>query len=82
MGTILHFDENMVTIDQVELSMRPHDEFLNIKALDAQFWELLEPTAMREATNRAVEILDAKYKKANLALIIAQNCTHLSSSDQ
>ncbi len=37
---------------------------------------------MREATNCAVEILDAKYEKADLALIIAQNCTHLSASEQ
>ena len=62
--------------------MRPHDEFLNIKAINAQFRELLEPTAMREATNRAVEILDAKYEKADLASIIEQNCTHLSVREQ
>ncbi len=63
MGAILNFAENTVTIDHVKLPMRPHDKFLNIKALNTQFRELLEPTAMREATNRAVEILDAKYKK-------------------
>ena len=62
--------------------MRPHDEFMNIKALNARFWELLEPTAMQEATNCAVEILDVKYEKAGLALIIAQHCTHLSASEQ
>ncbi len=81
-GTVLNFAENTITIDKVELPMRPHDEFLNIKAINAQFRELLEPTAMREATNRAVEILDAKYEKADLALIIAQNCTHLSGHEQ
>ncbi len=69
-------------IDKFRLPMRPHDEFLNIKAINTQFWELLEPTAMREATNFMVEILDAKYEKADLALIIAQNCTYLSASDQ
>ena len=81
-GTVLNFAKNTITIDKVELPMRPHDEFLNIKAINAQFRELLEPTAMREATNRAVEILDAKYEKSDLALIIAQNCTHLSVCEQ
>ncbi len=82
MSAILNFAKNKVTINHVELPMRPHDKFLNIKALNAQFRKLVEPTVMIEATNCAVEILDAKYKKANLALTIAQICTHLSASEQ
>ena len=37
---------------------------------------------MREATNRALEILDAKYEKADLPKIIAENCKHLSTHQQ
>ncbi len=44
---------------------------MDIKALKTQFWELLEPIVLREATNCVVEILDAKYEKAGLSLIIA-----------
>ncbi len=55
---------------------------MDIRALNTQFWELLEPIALREATNCAIEILNTKYEKADLVLIIAQNCTHLSTSQQ
>ncbi len=53
-----------------------------IKTLNTQFRKLFELIVLREATNHAVEILDAKYEKADLALIIAQKCTHLSASEQ
>ena len=46
-GAILNFVDNTVTIDKIELPMRPHDTFMDIKALNTQFWELLEPIAMR-----------------------------------
>ncbi len=81
-GAILNFADNTVTIDKIELPMRSHDTFMDIKAINTQFWELLEPIALREATNCTVEILDAKYEKSDLALIIAPNCTHLSASQQ
>ncbi len=81
-GAIINFADNTVTIDKVELTISPHDEFMDIKALNTQFRELLEPSALREATNRAVEILDEKYEKADLASITAQNFTHLSASQQ
>ena len=37
---------------------------------------------MQEATNRAVTILDAKYKKANLLQVVHKNCKHLTMSQQ
>ena len=49
------------------------------KALNSQFRELLEPAAMREATHRAVEILDAKYEKADLPAVIEEHCKHLKT---
>ena len=42
----------------------------------------MEPISTREATKRAVTILDAKYEKADLAEIVSDNCNHLDSLQQ
>ncbi len=46
----------------------------DMKPIRAEYWDLLEPIYKREATNCALEILDAKYEKANLPKIITENC--------
>ena len=81
MGVVLDFADGMLTIDQVTLPMKDFSN-LDMKSIRAQFRELLEPVSMREATNRAVKILDANYKKANLPDIIANSCEHLDPSQQ
>ena len=43
------------------------------------FREHLEPEVTREATHRAVEILDAKYEKADLPSIVDQQGKHLTT---
>ena len=35
-----------------------------------------------EATQRVVKILDAKYEKADINAVVADNCKHLSVPDQ
>ncbi len=40
-----------------------------------------EPASTRNATKRIVEILDAKYDKADLLSIIKNDCAHLSTSN-
>ena len=42
----------------------------------------LEPISTRDATKRAVEILDAKYEKANLAQVVDENCRHLTTQQR
>ena len=42
----------------------------------------MEPTSTQDATKRVVEILDAKYEKANLAEIMNDSYGHLSSQQQ
>jgi hypothetical protein len=37
-----------------------------------------EPVSTRNATKRVIEILDAKYDKANLPAIVKDNCSHLT----
>jgi hypothetical protein len=39
-----------------------------------------EPVSTRRATKRVVEILDAKYKKADIPAIIREYCSHLSAT--
>ena len=39
-----------------------------------------EPASSRNATKYVVEILDAKYDKADLPSIVKNNCVHLSTS--
>ena len=40
------------------------------------------PKSTLEATQRVVKILDAKYEKADLNAVVADNCKHLSVPDQ
>lgn len=82
LGCILDFASKSLTIDSVQLPMRPQDSFMDPKTLRTQFKEFLEPISMREATNRAVKILDSKYEKANLEEVVHKSCTHLTSYQQ
>ncbi len=41
-----------------------------------------EPISTHSATKHVVEILDAKYEKADLPAIIRENCSHLKASDR
>ena len=48
------------------------------KELRIQFESFLEPKSTREATNRATEILDASYEKADLHKVVYDECKHLT----
>ena len=41
-----------------------------------------EPISTCSTTKPVVEIVDAKYEKADLPAIIRENCTHLTASDR
>ncbi len=41
-----------------------------------------EPISTLTETKRTVEILDAKYKKADIPKLVSTNCKHLSSLEQ
>ncbi len=41
-----------------------------------------EPKSTLEALQRVVKILDAKYEKADLNAVVADNCKHLSVPDK
>ena len=42
----------------------------------------MEPHSTQEATKRVTRILDAKYQKADLQVIVRDNCKHLSTDQQ
>jgi hypothetical protein len=83
-SAVLDFKEKTITIDDVLLPMRNINN-LQLKSsisralkLNSSFAQ--EPTSTRNATKCVVEILDAKYDKADLPSIVENNCAHLSPS--
>jgi hypothetical protein len=83
-GIILDFTDQIITIDDDTLPMRditnlplPRRRGLNFENLASS----LEPNSSVVATQRAVQIIDANYKKADLPAVI-KTCTHLSQHKQ
>ena len=81
-GAAVDFKERTITIDDILLPMRNINN-LQLKPsisralkLNSSFAQ--EPASTRYATRCFVEILDAKYDKADLPSIIKSNCAHLS----
>ena len=82
MGIVLDFDKGVITIDGTALPMRAIQDLKDPRLVMSIYLESLEPTATREATKRAVKILDANYEKANLPEVVASNCDHLTKDHQ
>ncbi len=83
-GAVLNFKERTITIDNILLPMRNINN-LQLKPsisrvikLNSSFAQ--EPASTCNDTKRIVEILDAKYDKADLPSIVKNNCMHLSTS--
>jgi hypothetical protein len=75
-----------ITIDSIFLPMR---NIVNLrlkpsvtKALQHKTVQAQEPVSTQKATKRVIEILEAKYDKANLPEIVKDNCSHLEPSQQ
>ncbi len=85
-GAVLDFKEKTITIDDILLPMRNINN-LQLKSSISRAFKLnanyaQEPKSTRNATKRVVEILDAKYDKADLPSIVKNNCAHLSMPHQ
>ncbi len=83
LGVKLDFQEKTITIDKILLPMR---NIINLqlkpritRALRENTCFAQEPISTRSATKHIVEILDAKYEKADLPAIIRENCSHLTA---
>ena len=86
LGVKLDFQEKTITIDEILLPMR---DVANLqlkpritRALRENSCFPIEPISTRSATKRVVEILDAKYEKADLPAIVRENCSHLKAFDR
>jgi hypothetical protein len=86
LGVKLDFQEKTITIDEILLPMR-NIANLQLKpritrTLRENSCFAQEPISTRSKTKRMVEILDAKYEKADLPAISRENCSHLTASDR
>ncbi len=82
-GIILNFRDKMIIIDKIILPMRNINNLQGSRIL----WALrhkhslaMEPQSTQDATKRAMQILDAKYSKADLQSVVRDNCKHLSAN--
>ncbi len=84
LGVKLDFQEKTITIDEILLPMRniPNMQLKPriTRALRENSCFAQEPISTHSKTKRVVEILDAKYGKADLPAIIRENCSHLTAS--
>ncbi len=86
LGVKLDFQERTITIGKILLPMR-NIANLQLKPritrpLRENTCFAQEPISTRSKTKGMVEILDAKYEKADLPAIIRENCSHLTASDR
>ena len=84
-GIILDFKDKMITVDEVKLPMQNINYLQGsstLRALKLHHSLAMEPQSTQDATKRVTQILDAKYKKADLQSIVQNNCKHLSANHQ
>jgi hypothetical protein len=84
-GIILDFKHKMITIDEVELPMQSINYlqgYSTLRVLKLKRSLAMEPHSTQDATKRVMQILYAKYKKADLQSTVRDNCKHLSAGQQ
>jgi hypothetical protein len=84
-GIVLDFKDKMITIDEVKLPMQNINYLQGsstFRALKLNHSLAMEPHSTQDATKCAMQILDVKYQKVGLQLIVRDNCKHLSTNQQ
>ena len=85
LGIVLDFKAKTITVDEVTLPMRNINNLQRhsiLRSLKLNNSLAKEPISTKDATNHAIQILDAKYNKADLQSIVNNNCKHLSADQQ
>ncbi len=87
LGVVLDFKEKTIQIDKTLLPMRNIIANLQLKpsitrALRHNTCLTQEPINTSSATKGVVEILNAKYEKADLPAIVRENCSYQQASDR
>jgi hypothetical protein len=84
-GIILNFRYRMISIDEVILPMRNINNLQGssiLRALKHNHSLAMELQSTQDTTQRATQILYAKYSKADLQSVVSNNCKHLSANQQ
>jgi hypothetical protein len=84
-GIILNFRDKMITIDEVILPMRHINNLPGsciLRAIKHNHSLALESQCTQDTTHCAMQILDAKYCKADLQSVVRDKCKHLSANQQ
>jgi hypothetical protein len=84
-GIILDFKDKIITVDEVKLPMQNINYLQGsntLCTLKLNHSLAMEPQSTQDATKHVTRILDAKYQKADLQLIVRNNCKHLSADQQ
>ncbi len=84
-GIILNFRDKMITIDEIMLPMRNINNLQGssvLHVLQHNHSLAMEQQSTQDATQRAMQILDAKYSKADLQSVVRDNWKHLSANQQ
>jgi len=83
-GAVLDFKDKTITINSILLPMR---NIVNLqlkpsvtRALRHNICQAQEPVSTWNDTKRVIAILDTKYDKADLPVIVRDNCSHLQPS--
>ena len=83
---VLDFKESTIQIDEILLPMRDIAGLQHKPSITRAVWVntncAQEPVSTCSAAKRVVEILDAKYEKADLPAIVKDNCPHLGATDR
>ncbi len=85
MVSFLDFTDKMITVDEIELPMQNINYLQGASmlfALKLNHCLAMEPHSTQDITKCVTWILDTKYKKANLQLVVRDNCKHLSTNQQ
>jgi hypothetical protein len=84
-GIILDFKDKVITIDEVKLPMQNINYLQGsstLRALKLNHSLAMELHSTQDATKRVTQILDAKYKNADLQSFFRDNCKNLSANQQ
>ena len=79
-GITLNFRDKMITIDETILSMRDINKLKGasmLKVLQHNHSLAMEPQSTQDATDRAMQILDANYKKSRPIKKVIKNINQL-----
>jgi hypothetical protein len=85
LGVVLDFKEKTIQTGKILLPMR-NIANLQLKPIITRVLRQYtclaqEPVSTCSATKRVVDLLEAKYEKADIPAIVKENCSHLDTSN-